>query len=110
MLVINSSLSILSIGLPVARKHDKITVHVTLSYNMDVGHQLSRRAIDKIDNRELMTNIHVVGEGHMYCNLTMSSCHWKTNRQNTLSHNMDVGHQLFIIYFVYWSSSGKKTW
>jgi hypothetical protein len=56
MLVINSSLSILSIGLPVARKHDKITVHVTLSYNMDVGHQLS------------------------------------------------------IIYFVYWSSSGKKTY
>jgi hypothetical protein len=48
-------LSILSIGLPVARKHDKITVCLTLSYNMDVGHQL------------------------------------------------------FIIYFVYWSSSGKKT-
>jgi hypothetical protein len=47
-------LSILSIGLPVARKHGKITVCLTLSYNMDVGHQL------------------------------------------------------FIIYFVYWSSSGKK--
>ena len=56
MLVINSLLSIWSIGLPVARKHDKITVHVTLPHNMDVGHQLS------------------------------------------------------IIYFVYWSSSGKKTW
>jgi hypothetical protein len=56
MLVINSSLSILSIALPVARRHGKITVHVILSYNMDVGHQLS------------------------------------------------------IIYFVYWSSSGKKTW
>jgi non-homologous end joining protein Ku len=85
MLVINSLLSILSIGLPVARKHGKITVHVTLSYNMDVGHQrsiISGRPIDKIDNEELMTNIHVVGEGHMYCNLTMFSCHWKTNRQN----------------------------
>jgi hypothetical protein len=41
MLVINSLLSILSIGLPGARKHGKITVHVTLSYNMGVGHQLS---------------------------------------------------------------------
>jgi hypothetical protein len=55
MLVINSLLSILSIGLPVARRHGKITVHVTLPHNIDVGHQLS------------------------------------------------------IIYFVYWSSSGKKT-
>jgi hypothetical protein len=75
MLVINSLLSILSIGLPVARRHGKITVHATLPHNMDVGQ-------DKIDNRELMTNIHVVGEGQTYCNLTMFSCHWKTNRQN----------------------------
>jgi hypothetical protein len=92
MLVINSLLSILSIGLPVARRHGKITVHVTLPHNMDVGHQLSiihfvycsssGKPIDKIDKRELMTNIHVVGEGHMYCNLTMFSCHWKSNRQN----------------------------
>jgi hypothetical protein len=82
MLVINSLLSILSIGLPVARRHGTITVHVTLPCNMDVGHQLSGGPIDKIDNRELMTNIHVVGEGRMYCNLTMFSCHWKTNRQN----------------------------
>jgi len=30
---------------------------------------------------------HVMGEGHVYCycNLTMFSCHWKTNRQNRYS-------------------------
>jgi hypothetical protein len=39
MLVINSLLSILSIGLPVARKHGKITVHTTFPHNMDAYQQ-----------------------------------------------------------------------
>jgi hypothetical protein len=60
------------------------------------------RPIDKIDNRELMTNIHVVGEGHMYCNLTMFSerKHGKITVHVTLPYNMDVGYQLSIIYCV----------
>jgi hypothetical protein len=36
--------------------------------------------------------------------------HGKITVHVTLPHNMDAGHQLSIIYFVYWSSSGKKTW
>jgi hypothetical protein len=91
MLVINTLLSILSIGLPVARKDDKITVHVTLSH----------------DNEELMTNIHVVGEGHMYCNLTMFSCHWKTNSQNTPQHGCwsSTLHYLFCLLVFQWQEN-----
>ena len=90
MLVINSLLSILSNGLPVARRHGKITVHVTLPHNMDVGHQLS-----------IIYFVYWSSSGKKHGKITVHA---------TLSYNMDVGHQLSIIYFVYWSSSGKKTW